>query len=963
MKRILTTLLFLFLATLVAGQGGLKVFGTISDANGEPLPMANIRISSLNMGAAADVDGNYIFTIPEQYLTGGEVRIGASYVGFKSLYKTFTLSGDEVEVNFTLEEDIFESEAVVVTGIASKTSKAIAEVSVARISAEKLTEVTGYQSMSQLVTGKIAGVQLSPTSGNVGSGFRFFMRAGGGINGDEQPVIYVDGVRIDDAEIEGYAVGGQGMSMLANLNPEDIESIDVLKGPAGAAMYGTSGSNGVVLITTKSGKFLPGTETGGLSVNYKYLYGTNNQSFEYSEDDFLSAKDANRIFREGIIRQHSLSAAGGFNILKYFVSLDNRFEQGILSNNHLDRSAFRANVSAFPNEKLTLKFKAGYVANEMSRPNNDNNIYGYLGNTLLFPNSYQFTDSLSVNALSDFHTTNQFIGSAAITYQPIKNMEANLTLGVDNSDWRQDKTYPYNATYSGVINGQRFIWNRNNNQYTYDFNLRYNYTPLNNLSITSIVGAQLFDRTLRTSFFTTENFNTELITDIGAGGDVVDYGEGKLSEKSAGVFTEHSFAFKNQYFFTLAVRQDYASAVGVEAPSIIYPKASFAIRLDRYNFMPSVFDLFKVRFAYGQSGVLPASLDAIPLLWAAETGGYGAGGVLSRIGNAELEPERIEEFELGIDMEIFKNYSLELTYYQQFATNSIVNFENSPSTGKTASDVPFNIGSSESWGIEALLQATPFHYQDYRLDLSLIWNYQTNEITDLGGAQPLFDGFDLNVIDVGLPKHEFYTPKVLGAKFNEDGTYAGVDVTKDRVALGNPIPSNSGSFSLNFSFLKNFHLYVLADWALDYKIFNNTKLFALRFGNVPEYNDLREALGLTGDNQTLTPGTAAYNEAANKLAHLDWHHDANFIEDADHFKIREVSLSYSFKDFLPEFYANSYIKDLVVGVSARNIFTTSKYSGADVEVNFDGGRSLSRGQDFLTMQNPKVYNFWVRIGI
>lgn len=966
MKQKIYLILFCLLTfSVLWGQQKMTITGIVTDENENPLVGANIVVTEFNIGATTDLNGKYTLEIPQTYLTGAQTQIVVSYIGFKKKTESFVLRSGVLELDLMLEEDVFRSEEVVITGIASKTSKDIAEVSVSRINAEELTGISGYQSMSQLVTGKISGVQLSPSSGNVGGGFRFFMRSGGGLNGNEQPVIYVDGVRIDDNQIVGYGVGGQGMSMLANLNPDEIESIDILKGPAGAAMYGTSGSNGVVLIKTKSGKFKPGMDGTGFSVDYKYLTGFNSQSYEYSEKDFLSAKDANAIYRDGSIREHSISGTGGYNILRYYLSFNNRYEEGIIENNHLDRTSLRANLNAYPSDKISLRLNTNYTLSEMSRPINDNSIYGYLGNTLLFPTSYAFTDSASVAGFEDDNKSNQFIGTAGITYTPIKNLEANFTVGLDNSDWRQDQTYPYDLSYSFAPDGERDIYIRNNSQFTYDFNIQYKYSIIDNLDLTSIVGAQLFDRTLRTAFYSVRDFNTELITNIGAGETVIDRDEGKLHERAAGLFTEHSAAYKNQYFLTLALRNDYASTIGKKAPNVLYPKASFAIRMDKYDFMGNLFDLLKLRLAYGESGQLPGNIDAIPLLWEAEAGGYGAGAVLSAIGNDELEPERIKEFEVGIDFELFNSLSVEATYYQQFAENSIIDFRNSPSTGQTASAVPFNIGALKSKGFETLVQYTPVRTNDYRLDLSAIYNYQKNEVTDLGGAQPIFDGFDVNVIKEDLPKHEFYVNKVLGPAFDANGNYTGAQLSDERVAVGNPIPTHSGSFSVNFTFLKNFKLYVLADWTMDQKIFNNTKLFAIRFGNNPDYTLYRKQLGIVTDEEVtpFTPGSVEYNEVANKLVAIDWRYDYNFIEEADFIKIREISLSYSFKDLLPFIYANSYINDLIVGFSARNIFTSTKYSGADVEVNFSGARSLSRGQDFLTLQNPKVYNFFVRIGI
>ncbi|MEJ2615599.1 MAG: TonB-dependent receptor, partial [Ignavibacteriaceae bacterium] len=822
-----------------------------------------------------------------------------------------------------------------------------------------------YQTMSQMISGKLAGVQLKPSSGNVGGGFRFYMRSGGGINGDEQPVVYVDGIRVDNDGVDGLQ-WYQDMSMLANLNPEDIESIDVLKGPAGAAMYGTSGSNGVVLIKTKTGSLASGAE-GKLRVNYKYEYGNNTQSYKYSKNNFITADDANRIFGDGIIRHHNLSAAGGINFLKYFASIDNRFENGIINNNNMNRTSTRLNLEAFPSEKLNLKCKVGYTENKIQKPENDFSPSGILYNTLLAPQSYTYTDSIAINDIKDKSNSNQFTGSANVMYQPFKNMEANLTIGIDASDWRQDYTLPSNHDYWGFTSGQRIIYQRSNKQVTYDFNLRYHYSVLSNLDITSIIGSQIFERRLNETFLASEDFLTNLTTSIQAGSDVVWHEETVSHLRSAGIFTEHSVNYLKQYFLTLALRKDYASSIGENSPNIFYPKASFAIRLDKYNAFPELFDLMKIRFAYGESGVLPNPLDPIPLLWNAYSDSYGSGAVLTRVGNDKIEPERIKEYEIGFDAEIFGKYSLEFSYYKQFASNSIFDSRNAPSTGLTASLVPFNIGSLESWGLEALFRATPILEKNYRLDLSVIYNYQKNKVTDLGGAEPIISGSGVNVIKEGLAKHEFYTEKVLGPKFNENGEYIGAELTEEKISFGNPIPDHTGSFSFNFTFLRNFNLYVLTEWAMNNKIWNGTQKHTNRRGGNPKYNELADKLGfwwLEEDNfEDLTPGSPEYIDAANQFVKIDDLYNGNFIEDADYFKLREISISYNLKEVLESFIFNKYLSDLIIGLSGRNLWTTTKYSGADVEVNFGGSRSLIRGSDLCTLQNPKVYYFWIRIGI
>ncbi len=970
-KSFLLLLCSVFLLMGITYAQAVQIRGVVKDAQTEePLSGVNVYVEDTNVGTATDVDGFFTF----QYEPEGAFNLTFSYVGYKS--KTITLSPDDDlgRLEVELRQDVFQSEEIVVTGIASRTSKEVAEVAVSRVEAADYTDVTAYQDISQLVTGKIAGVQLKRSSGNVGSGFRFFVRGGGGLFGNEQPIIYVDGVRVDNAEVGGYDVGGQGINALANLNPEDIADIQVLKGPAGAATYGTNGSNGVVLITTKKGKTVTG-KASGLSLNYKYLRGFNEQSYEYKEDNFVSYKDANNAFRTGDVTQHTISATGGTNFIKYFTSFDKRFEEGIITNNNMDRKTAKVNLDVFPSDKLSFNFSTSYSLTEMFRPWNDNNIYGVLGNTLLWPNSYSYTDSASIADLSDYHEINRFVGSANFSYTPFQNFEMRVGLGLDESDWREDVTFPYDRPYLLVNDGRRIIFTRQNRQVTFDFNVNYNYELMKNLKAKSTAGTQLFNRKNRTTFLQVEDFGTELITDIEAGGDVIVKDEGKLHQRDAGLFFEQSLSYLNTYFFTMGLRRDYASSIGEEAPAITYPKASLAVRFDKFGFTPGIFNLLKLRLAYGESGQLPSPDAPIPFLWTAASGGYGSGAVIDQIGNEEIEPERIKEIEIGFESEIMTNYALEFTYYTQNASNSIVFLEESPSTGLTASGIPYNIGAMENWGIESLFRASPLRTPNYELNLNLIWNYQTNEVTDLGGAQPIFDGFDVNVIKEGLPKHQFYTFEVIGPEFNDDGTYSTTNATEERVDLGSPIPEQTGSFSLDFRFLKNFRLYAMSDWALGHKVFNYTLQFPTRLGNNPEFNKLANQLDLAGKTAVaglipvdttvarLDPGSDAYRSAANRFAMLDWRYDSNYIEDASYFKLREISVSYSFRDILAKFPRYRYVNDVIVGFSAYNLLTVTDYNGADPEVNFDGSRSLSRGVDFLTLQNPKVYNFWLRVAL
>jgi TonB-dependent SusC/RagA subfamily outer membrane receptor len=958
MKKIVNilTIITLVLATGCLFAQEVTISGSVMDANtAEPLEYANVIVKGEMAGAATDVNGEFSF----KYSLTDEMTLVVSYMGYETQELTINPGDNTEDLLFEMKPDVFQGETVVVTGVASKRSRSRSEVAVARVNADELTEVQSYTDVSTLLGGKVAGVQVKKVSGNVGGGIRFDMRANPGLNGEGQPLVVVDGVQINSSAVEGWDVGGQDQSMLADLNPDDIQNIEVLKGPAATASYGTNGSNGVVIITTKRGQGAGGGVK-PFSVNYKTVFGFNTQSYRYDEDDFASYQDCNNVFRDGAIQQHVLSVSGGSGNMRYYVGLDQRDEQGLLQNNDFTRTAVRTNVDIFPNEKVTVKASASFASSETSRPDNDNDIYGYLGNTMLLPWSYLFTDSAAVWNLKSDMARNRFIGSIQVDYSPFKNFNLNATIGLDDHDIRDDRMYPYGYYYSFPGDtGARLLWDRTERQMNGNYSASYTYFPLEGLEITSSIGGTFVERKTRTFNIQKQDFETGLIYNIGAAGTYSGGDEQKTHRRTASILTTHQFSYLDQYFATVVLRNEYASSIGKEAPSIYYPNVTFAVRLDKYDFFPDFFDMMKLRAGYGESGQLPDTRDAIPLLWEAEQSGLGTGAVLSFIGNDEIEPERIKEIEVGFDTEFMDNYAVEFSYFNQKAENSIIEMNLAPSTGRTASGVPFNVGEAKGWGLEALLRGRPVDTRNFVLDFTLTHSYQDNEVVDIGDAQPLYSGFDVNVIKPGLPKYAYYVWEIKGALFDPNtGEYAGVDVG-DKKYAGTPIPNHTGSFSLDMRIFRNFNARVLCDWAFGQSMYNLTSAFQAQMGNNPERNKLAAKL------DELTPGTDEYIKTANAYAITDGGYDWHYIEKSDYFKLREVSLSYDFSDLKPKLYGSSLdlLSKIVLGVSVTNLWTWTEYSGADPEVNYGGSEGLDRSNDFLTLQHPTTYNVWLRIGL
>jgi len=965
---------------LLAQSGGLR--GTIADAEtGNTLPGANLTIVELAVGSAADIDGDYFIDA----LAAGSYTVRVSFVGYRTHEQQITVTNQVDVVNFRLTPDFGRLDEIVVTGLSSERSRATADVAVGRVDADKLIQNNQFRNFSQMITGRVSGVTVQPASGNVGSGIRYVMRTITGINGDGQPLVFVDGVRVEDGNLEAWSAGGQEVSMLAQLNPQDIERIDVLKGPASAALYGTSGSNGVVLVKTRSGAL-----GAPLTFSYRGMVGVNSLAREYDIFNASNPEATNDQFRDGQIGDHQFNLQGGARTIRYYASYARRKEDGHIQNSSQNRNSFRGSFEVFPSPRLSVRANASYLVNDVFRPLNDGDPSGVLAQTLLFRNPYWSVDSIAYDHISNLQDIARFTGSFDAEYRPLAGLALRATVGLDATEIRGEtsadagfRTFSGDQGYKGILSD---TFRRN----TVTLNARYNYRLTGSFSAQTMVGLQAFEFEWNEVALRKEGFSTDLITTLDAANDFTVGTERFENSRESGVFVTQELTFEDRLYLTLGLRRDYASAIGFESPSILYPRASFALRLDRIWNLPFGLNFLKLRSAYGEAGQLPGPLDGLPLLWTAESSGYGAGAVLSRIGNSEIQPERISEFEIGLEFGLFGDrINFDGSYYEQRAKNSIVGFVNPQSSGQTASPIPRNIGRAKGRGIETMLTATPIHQANYGLDLGLIWDWQTNEVTDLGGANPIFDGVLANVIKEGLPNGAYYTLQTR-ATFNENGTYAGPEFTTededgdgepDRLSFGTPYPEHTGSFLLNFRFLRNFHFSGLLAWQLGLRLFYRDRAFRafatvgtdarrnVALVQIGEVEDPCE-VHLCGEDGNLWPrldgfdvsaqpvGSDEYRAAAEVVASSEGFLQGhlligNFVEDADFVRLRELSLRYDFSDLIRRSSLGGVIRRLDLTIAARNLFTSSSFSGIDPEASMGGAVNLHRSS-FFTLPQPRT---------
>ncbi len=937
------------------GQSSGSITGQVTDqSTGQILHGATVMLEGTTKGAAVDFEGNYtINNVP-----AGSYNLICSYVSYKTSSQEVTVSGGQAtEVDFTLAYDQLMMDAVVVSGVASRNSKAVSTIAVQRIDAEELTEIANYNSVHELVTGKIAGVSLQRSGGGFGAGTRFIVRSGGGINGNGQPVIFVDGVRMSNTMWSGAGQGeGGGISSLVGLNPENIANIEVIKGPAGAASYGTGAANGVVLITTKRGT------NKGWEVNYRSTVGfhdmRNIKELEFRNHEFLE----DNFFQTGSIFKNRLSVSGGNDQVKAFFSVDRNNEEAHTPNNEFEQTNVRLNMDFTPSTKLSIKSSAQYGNSDIIFPQRGrgDGEFGYL-TFVRVPYDERFDGPLQPSffrSSEDLQVTHNFTGSIATLYSPfadsdnaLSGLTAGLTVGINNvqntNQFVQRKT---TEDVEGVDEpGERRIGTFDTKNFTLTADLSYSY-DWGRLTGTSTIGTQLFNDRTEEVINSRSNFASSLVSTLN-GAQLAGVSSETFNHfRSAGIFTSHNFSFDETYLASVMVRQDYASVLGSLTSSIVYPSASFAIRMDQYPFVPEFFSLLKTRIAYGETGTLPSRVDGIPVLWTLNESQYGIGANLSSFGNPALEPERVKQLELGLDAQI-GNYGVEFTYYRENVTNSIIPRANVTSSGQNASAPLANIGEVEGRGWEAQLYASfsGAELGGWRADFTLNSSWQRNKVTDMGGAGQITAGAGggRQVYREGLPKGAYFNQISLGALFSDGsneqelefapnfgeevpaGEAYGVRSSDGDVFIGTNDPKYIGSFTANLS-LGSFSLYTFMEWKTGFVIYNEQDIDQQFAGADTDFYDglgtnslwfdrLSTKLGFGNftDDEVLTPGTEEYMIAADQYAASSFFADANAIQPGDFLKIREISLSYTFKNIRN---ATNIIKNLRVGLVGTNLF-------------------------------------------
>ena len=983
-------LLFLGIAQPVAAQTG-TIQGQVTDSiSSEPIAGATITLVGTVRSVQTDQQGRFVF----DGISTGRASIRVVAIGFGAQTAEVPVQGAlPAQVNFALQRVIINLDAVVVTATGGQRRRELSNA-ITTVDASEAVEERMPPSVSSLIQARSPGVQIINSSGTAGTGSKIRIRGSSSISLTNEPLLVVDGVRVDNRQNDvGMGTGGQTISRINDFNPDDIESIDIVKGPSAAALYGTAAANGVIVIKTKRGRVGAPVwnlwveqgivqDVGGYPNNYRGLDSDGNSCRLANISAGTCTQSELRIanplgspttgpFKNGRRQQYGLNVAGGSEQVQYYLSGELETEDGVfglpqgtqdsilefrnsipnfaLNPNSMKRGSLRANLAALLGETGTINVSTGYVSADIRLPQNDNNSLGMLPSGLLGGTDstdnggWGFYAPEEVFFIDATQQVERFTNSLNTVWQPNTWLEGRATFGVD---FTQKSDIQFQATGTGPNSGTRRQGNRtsdktNTHAYTVDIGATVRRQISDRLSSRTSVGFQYF-RNNREQVETTGQ-----ILPPGAGSQksatdqFID--EDFIETRTVGTFVEQQFGFDDRLFVTAAIRGDDNSAFGQNFDFTTYPKFGLSYLAYDGGFGPV--DNVRFRGAWGASGQQPGTNDAVKfyngiavIVDGEELSGVTIGGP----GNNNLKPERSTELEVGTEIGFFRGRAgLDFTYYRRETTDALVQRQLAPSLGLTANRFE-NIGETLNSGFEASFYANVVESSFFSWDFRVSGSTNSNEVIELGeGVEPIV---------FGSQKHAEGYP--LGAYFQESYTYEDANsdgiITTDELTFsdttefqGYARPRYELALSNSISIANRIRISGLFDYRGGHLMNNFTEAFRCRFNICQGLNDPEASLDEQARAQTQRSSVQTLT---------------GFLEPGWFIKLRELSLTFLAPNSWAEAFGGSRLNLTVTG---RNLLTITDYTGLDPEVQQGTGNFGSR--EFLTQ--PQVRYWTARLQV
>ena len=992
---------FLFFLFSLASNAQVIIKGKVLAAKQIPISNATVQLTPTNLAVNTDAVGNYIISAATK---PGKYSLVFSSVGYKRVTKLITITGTDVlEIDAILDVDPLGLDEVVVTGFGTPTRKKQIVNSISTVSGKDIAS-SGASSIDGAMQGKVAGAQINQNSGNPAGGISVRLRGPSTIVGSSDPLFIIDGVIVNNDSRQLIDLGGGAQNRLVDVNMNDVDRIEVIKGAAAAAIYGSRASNGVVQIFTKKGKegvpqfsFSTSLKSSALrkklatnTVPFRFNSNSNNLDLTTTPVERFDYQDL--IFRNALGTENNLSVSGGSAGTKYYVSGSNFYNQGIIRNTDFNRNGLRLRLNQKVNNKLTFNVGANYVVSSSNDIPNGGIVsaYGALTGFLfannfvnpakdpitgIFPNvttngiGVRRTNPLEAIERFEFkQRTNRITTDINLNYKPIAGLAIDITTGFDN--YTQTATAyipPINTTptdNSGLSRrADATVFQTNT-----DVTISYNKAVSPWLQSTTVLGGTLqYDKSL--SFAANANALGSFGQTINNGTVVA--GEDRNERSFRGVFLQQTFGISDKLFINAAGRFDGSSVFAAKYASQFYPKVGGSYIISNEKFwekISNVVSFMKIRAAWGKAGNLTAlgSYERFANYGAVVYGSQTGYIPSTSRGNEGARPEKQIELELGFDANLFKDrITIEFNYFSKKVEDLLLRRNVSPTTG--FSSIPVNVGNSTNKGIEFLIKAIALKTKSVEWATSVSYLNVINKVTNVGGDGTLgfANGFGLvaavNGEQLGVHYGAFFARK-------DDGTLLltpaglpqrelGTQLTNGTFKIGrNAVtgqPQGAGLVKvigrpipkhvasfINTVIVKRFTFKMQWDGQYDFDVFNFTK----RVGAREDYGGLKAyEPELRGE---VPKGTS---RAVFSIFE-------NWIEKGDFTKLRELSLTYQMPGKLWKF------KNASITAAGRNLLVITPYSGYDPETNAAGQDNAVRGFDFAEVPLPKTFSVTINLG-
>ncbi len=1013
MKRFILLLgLLLPMGATLYGQS-IQVTGTVtSAADGTTLPGVTILVKGTTIGVIADVDGRYeISAAPDAVLV-------FSFIGMKTV--EVPVQGRNV-INVSLESDVALLDEIVVVGYGTRLKYELTGA-ISSVRAEDI-EAHTMPSIETALQGRTAGVHVQAGSGKLGQSVRTRVRGASSISASNQPLYVVDGVPIVSANLG--TGGNEPTNPLADINPSDIESVQVLKDASAAAIYGSRASNGVILITTKRGqegrtRFNVSTQLGWSEPANKvgfldreqyldlfkraYTNAAGAPDAEFLGGFFTSWTDAldwglahwrdpndpdnlaagpntnweDQALRNGAMQQFDISASGGTDATRYFVSLSAMDQVGIVNGNEFDRISGRLNLDQKATDRLSFGMNMNLARSRNFRVANDNAFATPLQmialpsvqpthdpTTGLLNRRTVYENGLVVREYNNFDTEIfRNFGNVFMNLEILPGLTFRSEAGIDILNQRELE-YQGRLTNDGGPDGYAFDRSVTSKVYNFENYFTYNQIFATHYDVNLVVGSSVQQADFDFASSSARGFPNDQFRRVASGSRDFLASSSGTGYRYASFFSRANLKFFDRYLVTLSGRMDGSSRFGIDNRWGFFPAASFGWVMTNEDFMQDVpvVSFLKPRFSWGLTGNSEINNFASRGLYAGSNYSGLSGMISTTIPSPDLKWETTTQLNVGIDFGLFNDrVTGEIDYYEKNTKDLLLSATVPATTGYTS--VYRNVGELENKGWEFALNTV-------NIDRAFQWNssfniaFNRNKVIDIDGQ---IIPVGIWRVEEGYPIGVFYTKEFAGVNpENGDAQFylnpEGDELTTSRAAaadrvVGDPNPDFFGGFS-NFFRFKGFDLSAMVQFVWGHDIFNGGRQWQADgfswFDN--------QTLDFYNDHWSPENPNAKFPEPRFFLGN-GYGQSSMLIFDGSYIRLKEVSLGYTLPSALAQ---RARFESIRIFARAYNLFTWTEYPGWDPEADFVGTgpaaqtENIRIGYDFYTAPQPRTITFGLNL--